>query len=153
MAERQAVVRILRCPRHDVWSISVGWNDGGNVGLRIVGTKCCGRWDTVCTFLLSEASLRARIDDALDPPQGEGEETLTLEQLDRAVDYVSQREPMWKRAKPMRNPQGALCGLCDGTEKHEHPQVQCAACGKVGLEENWPFGCCSVSASGRREEA
>lgn len=45
---------------------------------------------------------------------------------------------------PLRNNNGALCGLCDGTDAHEHPQLQCAQCGVVGLSENMPRHKCKT---------
>ena len=50
--------------------------------------------------------------------------------------------PYAKVIAPTRNREGDLCMLCDGTRKHEHPEVQCSRCGKTGLQENWPFNCC-----------
>jgi len=51
---------------------------------------------------------------------------------------------------PIKNRDGALCGLCDGTYDHAHPMVKCSSCGKVGLAENWPFKCCSDHMSGEK---
>lgn len=38
--------------------------------------------------------------------------------------------------EPVRNREGELCGLCDGTHEHSHPQLQCAKCSTVGLARN-----------------
>lgn len=38
--------------------------------------------------------------------------------------------------EPFVNEGGALCCLCDGTYRHEHPQLRCLICGATGLHEN-----------------
>lgn len=34
------------------------------------------------------------------------------------------------------NPKGHLCGLCDSTDQHTHPEQRCLGCGQKGLAEN-----------------
>lgn len=43
---------------------------------------------------------------------------------------------MLQEAAGMVNPEGTLCGLCDSTGEHVHPQLVCLRCGVVGLSEN-----------------
>lgn len=57
------------------------------------------------------------------------------------------RRKRWVKCAPERNRRGQLCGLCDGTDEHEHQRVACSRCGRAGLQENWPFGCCGRSRS------
>lgn len=45
-------------------------------------------------------------------------------------------EPTLVPGKPIRNTKGSLCGLCDGTDAHEHPPLRCTKCGVEGLVEN-----------------
>ncbi len=54
----QIFLAINRCPEHEAfWSISV--DDEGGSGTRITPSKCCGRWNVVRKFLMSEADLKA----------------------------------------------------------------------------------------------
>ena len=46
---------INRCPQHGVWSLSIDHNSGG---IRITSTKCCGRWNQIHQFSMSEKQLR-----------------------------------------------------------------------------------------------
>lgn len=46
---------INRCPTHDWWAITIEDEDGG---IRVTPFKCCGRWDTVTAFRLSERDWR-----------------------------------------------------------------------------------------------
>ena len=41
---------INQCPTHRWWSVSID-DDGG--GVRVTGSKCCGRWNTIHTFPMS----------------------------------------------------------------------------------------------------
>lgn len=43
---------------------------------------------------------------------------------------------MLQAAAGLVNREGDLCGLCDGTNEHVHPQLVCLRCGVVGLDEN-----------------
>lgn len=52
--------------------------------------------------------------------------------------------PFWIRVASCKNYEGFRCALCDGTDAHSHPRVKCSRCGRVGLQENWPFDCCGV---------
>jgi hypothetical protein len=47
-----------------------------------------------------------------------------------------------RRIEPLRTPQGSLCGTCDSTAGCSHARFECSRCGRTGLAENWPFGCC-----------
>lgn len=49
--------------------------------------------------------------------------------------------------EPVKNAEGELCGLCDGTHEHEHAQSKCQACGVVGLTENMPMHRCATPSS------
>lgn len=57
--------------------------------------------------------------------------------------------PSPEPAPPMKNGEGSLCGLCDGTYQHEHQRVRCPKCGAEGLAENWPFRKCEGCAEPR----
>ena len=45
-------ISICRCPIHGFWSISV---DGDSSGIRVTPSKCCGRWDEIHSWPLSES--------------------------------------------------------------------------------------------------
>lgn len=49
-------ITIDRCPRHrDFWAVCIG---DGHYGVRLTPSKCCGRWDEVRKWSLSERQLR-----------------------------------------------------------------------------------------------
>lgn len=56
-------------------------------------------------------------------------------------------EPAWVRIKSFVSEAGSLCMTCNSLySRCEHLRVKCFACGAEGLQENWPFNCCSVTA-------
>lgn len=50
MAVRKLVIN--KCPTHGYWSVSIDDEHGGT---RVTRSKCCGRWDTVKEFTLSQS--------------------------------------------------------------------------------------------------
>lgn len=68
--------------------------------------------------------------------------------LNSAVEFVPEHGIVaLVAAPPMRNEAGTLCGLCDSTTLHEHPQLRCDACGETGLAENMrEHGCAEKKA-------
>lgn len=56
---------IVRCPTHYYYAISIDDPDTG-IGTRVTPSKCCGRWDTVKEFWLSEAQWENLSDLALE---------------------------------------------------------------------------------------
>jgi hypothetical protein len=57
---------------------------------------------------------------------------------DKLVEQGDETNVMLLPWEPLRNEEGHLCGLCDGTYAHEHPMLRCAICGETGLAENMP---------------
>ena len=56
-------------------------------------------------------------------------------------------------APPIHNPKGSTCGLCDGTDEHDHPQLKCVKCGAEGLAENMPLHNCKLAKPRRAHRA
>ena len=46
---------INRCPTHGFWAITI---EDDMTGVRVTPSKCCGRWDTVKEFRMSERDWR-----------------------------------------------------------------------------------------------
>ncbi len=67
-----------------------------------------------------------------DEPSRSLEEVLSA---NKAVSPTGEK-PTLVKGEPFENAQGELCGLCDGTHAHEHPQLKCRLCGEQGLVEN-----------------
>jgi hypothetical protein len=54
-AMSKAYLAINRCPNHGCFSISIDNETGGT---RLTDNKCCGRWDIVKRFPMTEKQLR-----------------------------------------------------------------------------------------------
>jgi len=52
----KATLVINQCPIHKFWAVTIDDDDGS--GIRVTPSKCCGRWDTVKAFALSEQEWR-----------------------------------------------------------------------------------------------
>ena len=72
--------------------------------------------------------------------QGQGAFWWRAELRRRAALAGSGKEAQFQDAEPMRWSAGGLCGLCDSSHEHEHPQKRCARCGAIGLAENMAAG-------------
>ncbi len=53
---------INQCPDHGFWSVTIDWDRGS--GLRVTPGKCCGRWQEIKSWKLSERDWRELINAA-----------------------------------------------------------------------------------------
>jgi hypothetical protein len=72
-----------------------------------------------------------------------------------AADRVADADPaaMLQPTFGMENRAPSMCGLCDGTYDHVHPQLVCLRCGVVGLAENMRGHVCVASYTKAEKQA